>query len=83
VAGIFIFSDDFKKEFQKIKDKTTRLRIIKHLKKLPEVPESGKPLQYNLKGHRSIRIAPLRIIYKLEQNKIIINCFDHRKGVYD
>ena len=77
-----IFSDEFRKEFKKIKDKTTRIRIINHLKKLEQLPESGKPLQYNLNGHRSIRIPPFRIIYRIEQNNIIINCFDHRKDVY-
>ena len=77
-----IFSDDFKKEFRKIKDKTARLRIIKQLKKLSETPETGKPLRYNLKNHRSVRITPFRIVYRIEQNKIIINCFDHRKDVY-
>ena len=77
-----IFSEEFKKDFKKIKDKSTRLRIISHLKKLEQLPESGKPLQYNLKGHRSIRIPPFRIIYRLEQDKIIINCFDHRKDIY-
>ncbi len=77
-----IFSEEFKKEFKKIKDKSTRMRIINHLKKLEQLPESGKPLQYNLKGHRSTRVPPFRIIYRLEQDKIIINCFDHRKDVY-
>ena len=77
-----IFSEEFKKDFKKIKDKFTRIRIINHLKKLERLPESGKPLQYNLKGHRSIRIQPFRIIYRIEQDKIIINCFDHRKDVY-
>ena len=76
-----LFSEEFKKEFQKIKDKTTRIRLINHLK-LERLPESGKPLQYNMKGHRSIRIPPFRIIYRIEQDKIIINCFDHRKDVY-
>ena len=78
-----IFSEEFKKEFKKIKDKTTRLKIIKQLKKLVGLPEAGKPLKYDLKNHRSVRIAPYRIIYKIEQNRIIINCFDHRKDVYD
>ena len=78
-----IFSDDFRKEFKKIKDKTTRLKIIKQLKKLSESPEAGKPLSYNLKNHRSVRIPPFRIIYRFEDNKIIINCFDHRKEVYN
>jgi len=77
-----IFSEGFKRHFKKIKDRSTRIRVINHLKKLEQVPESGKPLQYNLKGHRSIRIPPFRIIYRIEQDKIIINCFDHRKDVY-
>jgi len=78
-----IFSDEFKKDFKKIKDKLTRLKIIKHLKKLKELPESGKPLKYELKQHRSIMIPPFRIIYRIEQDRIIINCFDHRKDVYN
>jgi addiction module RelE/StbE family toxin len=78
-----IFSDEFRKDFKKIKDKTTRLKIIKQLKKLSQSPEAGKPLKYDLKNHRSVRVPPFRIIYRLEEDKIIINCFDHRKDVYD
>lgn len=78
-----IFSEDFAREFQKIKDKTTRLRIIKQLKKLAELPSAGKPLKYEWRNHRSIRVSPFRIIYRFEQDKIIINCFDHRKDVYE
>ncbi|MEK6853682.1 MAG: type II toxin-antitoxin system RelE/ParE family toxin [Nanoarchaeota archaeon] len=78
-----IFSEEFKQEFKKIKDKTTRLRIIKQLKKLEEIPDAGKPLRYDWKNHRSLRVPPFRIIYRLEGNNIIINCFDHRKEVYD
>ena len=77
-----IFSEEFKKDFKKIKDKSTRLKLIKRIKRLAEVPESGKPLKYDLKNHRSVRISPFRIIYRLEKNKIIINCFDHRKAIY-
>ena len=77
-----IFSEEFRKEFKKIKDKTTRLKIIGHIKKLEQLPKSGKPLKYKLKNHRSARIPPFRIIYRLEKDKIIINCFDHRKDIY-
>lgn len=77
-----IFSEDFKKDFRKIKDKATRIRVVNHLRKLGQFPESGKPLQYNLKGHRSVRIPPFRIIYRIEQGRIIVNCFDHRKDAY-
>ncbi len=78
-----LFSEEFKNDFQKIKDKTTRLRIIKQLKKLSEIPHAGKPLKYGWRNHRSVRIPPFRIIYRLDGEKIIINCFDHRKEVYD
>ena len=77
-----IFSDEFKNDFKRIKDKTMRIRIIKQIKKIEQMPEAGKPLQYELKNHRSLRIPPFRIIYCLEKDKIIINCFDHRKDVY-
>jgi len=45
-----IFSEEFKREFKKIKDKITRLKIIKQLKKLSQSPEAGKPLKYDLKN---------------------------------
>jgi addiction module RelE/StbE family toxin len=77
-----IFSDEFKKEYKKIKDKETRLRIIKQVKKLSEQPQAGRPLRNKLKNHRSIRIPPFRIIYRLEQDSIVINCFDHRDDAY-
>ena len=78
-----IFSEEFRQEFKKIKDQTTRLRIIKQFKKLEEIPDVGKPLRYNLKNNRSLRVPPFRIIYRREGDTIIINCFDHRKEVYD
>ena len=77
-----IFSNEFGKEFKRIKDKSTRLKIIKHIKKLAKLPESGKPLRYQLKGHRTTRVPPFRIVYRLEKNGLIVNCFDHRKDVY-
>ena len=77
-----IFSDEFKKEFKKIKDNVTRLKLIKQIRKLLVNSYSGKPLRYDFKGHRSLRVPPFRIIYRLENDKIIINCFDHRKDVY-
>ena len=77
-----VFSDEFKNDYKKIKDKATRIKIIKHIKKLEKLPESGKPLKHEMKNHRSIKIPPFRLIYRIEGNKIVINCFDHRKDVY-
>jgi len=77
-----IFSEEFKKDYKRIKDQKLRLRIIKKIKKLEKLPESGKPLRYYLKGHRRLVVKPFRIIYRIENSKIIINCFEHRKEVY-
>jgi len=77
-----IFSDEFKKDYKRVKDRKLRLRIIKNIRKLKKLPKSGKSLRYILKGHRRLVIKPFRIIYRIEGNRIIINCFEHRKEVY-
>ena len=77
-----IFSEEFIQDFKKIKDQQLRLRVIKQIKKLEIIPEAGKPLRYSLKNHRSLRVPPFRLIYRIEDDKIIINCFEHRKDVY-
>jgi addiction module RelE/StbE family toxin len=45
----------------------------------------GKPLQYNLKGCRRIRISAYRIIYKVneKQKLVTVIAIDHRKSVYE
>lgn len=78
-----IFSEEFKKEYQKIRDERTRLRIIKIVKKIAKDPTIGKPLKHELKNHRSARITPFRLIYRIERNTLIVNWFEHRKTVYE
>ena len=77
-----LFSDEFRKDFKRIKDRNLRERIIKAIKKIEILPGSGKPLKYHLKGHRRLVVKPFRIIYRIEREKIIINCFEHRKSIY-
>jgi len=77
-----IFSQEFADDYKKIKDNATRLRIIKQIRKLEQQPDAGKPLKHELKSHRSLRVPPFRIIYRIEQNRILINCFEHRDKVY-
>jgi mRNA-degrading endonuclease RelE of RelBE toxin-antitoxin system len=77
-----IFSQEFAEEYKKIKDNATRLRIIKQIKKLEQQPDVGKPLKHELKNHRSLRVPPFRVIYRIEQDRILINCFEHRDKVY-
>jgi addiction module RelE/StbE family toxin len=78
-----IFSDEFRQDYKKIKDKLIRLKIIKQIRKLETDPNAGKPLKHELKNHRSLRIQPFRLIYRIEENKILIICFEHRKDVYE
>lgn len=79
--NIFI-TDEFRKEIKKVKDKTVQERIKKILSKISDNPSVGKPLRYTMKGLRSLRIPPFRLIYKIETDRIILISFKHRKEVY-
>jgi len=72
----------FLKEFEKIRDKATKDKVIKQIDKILENPEKGKPLSYNLKGERTLYVKPYRIIYKIENQVITLLRFEHRKEVY-
>lgn len=61
--------------------------IIKSVieKKLAVDPVSfGKPLQYSLKGHRSLRVGNYRVVYRINitNYEVIIVAIKHRKEVY-
>lgn len=43
---------------------------------------SGKPLRYNLKGHRCLRVSDYRVIYRIENKSVIIIAIKHRKDIY-
>lgn len=79
----FVYDPVFKRQFDKIKNNKLRVRITNKLKKLRENPFLGKPLRYSAKNHRSLRIGKYRIIYRIEDDKILILCFDHRKLIYE
>jgi mRNA-degrading endonuclease RelE of RelBE toxin-antitoxin system len=77
-----ITTEDYERNTKHIKDKETKDRIKKQIKKLIENPEIGKPLRYDLKGERSIHIKPFRLVYTFENDKLILLRFEHRKEVY-
>lgn len=80
---VLILSEKFAKAYDKIVDESLREKIFKHLERIEDHPEIGKPLRHQWKNHRSVRIPPFRIIYRLEGTDILVVCFDHRKDVYD
>ncbi|OYT60242.1 hypothetical protein B6U71_01095 [Euryarchaeota archaeon ex4484_178] len=55
----------------------------KDFEKVKENPEKFKPLRYELKGKRSARVGKWRIVYMVEDEKIIILSIAPRKKVYE
>lgn len=83
-----ILSNKGEKKLEKLKkrDKTNFETIVKHLEKLTQNPKFyGKPLTSNLAGLWSYRIADFRIIFEIEENKLLVIVIEieHRKNVYD
>lgn len=78
-----VVTDKFEKDVRKLRDKTFRERIDKEVKKISENPEFGKPLGYSLKGEKTIRIKPYRLIYKVEGTSLLLLRFEHRGKVYE
>ncbi|MFG1415847.1 MAG: type II toxin-antitoxin system RelE/ParE family toxin [Thermoplasmataceae archaeon] len=78
-----VYTSKFEHEVKKVRDKKIKERLEKNIKIIIENPEIGKPLKYALKGERTIRIAPFRLIYAIDGNSIILLRFEHRSEVYD
>lgn len=77
-----VFTKEFERDLKKIRDKMMQSRIKKSIEKILLYPEIGKPLSYELKGLRSARISPYRIIYEIKIDTIIFHKFERRKTVY-
>ena len=43
---------------------------------------AGRPLRQSLAGHRKMRGGDLRVIYRVQNDKIVILKIGHRKDVY-
>ncbi|MBI2671738.1 type II toxin-antitoxin system RelE/ParE family toxin [Candidatus Woesearchaeota archaeon] len=73
-----IFDSDFKKDFKKIKDNSTKEKILKQVVKIKDNPEIGKPMRYSHKGTRELYIHPFRLSYKLEGTTVYILALYHK-----
>jgi mRNA-degrading endonuclease RelE of RelBE toxin-antitoxin system len=62
--------------------KTEKKKIFKKLKFLENKPFSGKCLAGKLKGLRSLRAWPYRILYEISQSAILVHRILHRQGAY-
>ncbi len=74
------FDPIFKKNYSKIKDKSTKEKIIKQVSKLKENPEIGKPMRYSRKGTRELYVSPYRLsyLYLKDEDKILILDLYHK-----
>ncbi len=77
-----IYTEEFKGDLRKIRDKKIQTRIKKIIQKIIDNPEIGKPLGYELFPLRSVKIPPFRVLYELKSDSIILHKFEHRKKVY-
>jgi mRNA-degrading endonuclease RelE of RelBE toxin-antitoxin system len=59
-------------------------RVDHALDRIGEEPAIGKPLAGPLAGHRSLRVGPLRIVYRLERDEPVVSVLDiaQRGSVY-
>lgn len=71
---------EFLKKIEKIKDNGLKEKIKKHITKIIEFPEVGKPMMYSRKGTRELYIRPFRLSYAYlkSENKIIFLDLYHK-----
>ena len=70
----------FQKLFSKIRDNSTKEKIIKQFRKIRDDPDIGKPMRYSRKGTREVYIGAYRLSYKYlkEEDKIIFLDLYHK-----
>jgi len=78
-----ILSPNALKQLRKI-GKKDQDRVERKLTQLTDNPHCGKPLRGKLEGQRSIKAWPLRIIYRVNTRKRVVEILDvdYRGGVY-
>ena len=78
-----VYTQKFERDVRKLRDGLLKQRLSKQIRKIAENPEIGKPLRYGLKGEWTVRIPPYRLIYAVQDDRLILLRFEHRKSVYD
>jgi mRNA-degrading endonuclease RelE of RelBE toxin-antitoxin system len=63
-----------RKAYQKLARTDRRLfrRVDRALDRIAGDPGIGKPLQGPLRGHRSLRVGSLRIVYRFEAGELVV-----------
>jgi len=77
-----VFTDDFERSVKKIRDSLLKERVKSQIRKIISHPDVGKPLRFQRKGERSVRIPPFRLIYAVEGSTIYFLDFGKRDEIY-
>lgn len=59
-----------------------RIKLVFEERLFKEPFLAGAPLRHSLKGHRKMRVGDYRIVYRIEQNNIIVLKIGHRRDIY-
>ena len=59
-----------------------RIRIAIENRLMVDPVKYGEPLRRTLKGYRRLRVGDYRIVYKIEQEDLLILGICHRKDIY-
>lgn len=72
-------SPDYVKDIKKVKDKSTKEQLYKHLQKITQNPAKKKFLRNILSGKQKERIGKFRLIYGWSSNFETLNLLRFRK----
>jgi addiction module RelE/StbE family toxin len=78
-----VYTEKFERDIRKIRDASFKERVKTQIRRIADDPEVGKPLRYGLKGERTVRIKPYRLIYAVQADVLVLLRFEHRKNVYE
>ncbi|MDP3726714.1 MAG: type II toxin-antitoxin system RelE/ParE family toxin [bacterium] len=76
-------SKDAQKQYERL-PKSQQAKILKKIMGLEQNPNAGKKLEGELKGFRSLRAWPYRILYEINkaEQRIEVHKIAHRQGAY-
>lgn len=79
-----LLSHKFDRDFSRL-ERTLQDRVVDGLRELKENPHAGKQLRGKLKELWSWRIGKYRILYQIQEDKLLVFVISvrHRKHVYE
>jgi mRNA interferase RelE/StbE len=75
------FTPRFERRFRSL-DRQTQVRILRELQILTENPYAGKMLRGEWKSVYSLRIGEYRVLYLVQEERVILATVGHRRRVY-